>query len=767
MSVKNHSQALASLARSEATLRACEEDFRVMMESLPQLVWMAEADGTHTYFNQQWIAYTGLTLAQSIGDGWQAVFDPSEREGAVDRWQRAVARGQVYEAEYRLRRADGTYRWMLGRALPVRDSGGQITKWFGTSTDIHNQITAQAQLRQAQQIAHVGSWSRDSATGIDSWSEELYNICGLSPSEFTPTAESISELIHPDDRPQYRRDRARPIGDMSSFERDMRIVRPDGEVRSLHHTVAVEMDARGVATRVHGTVQDVTEPRAAEQRLREQADLLNLTRDAVIVRDMDDTIRFWNHGAERIYGWTSDEVIGRNVLDFCYVDRPKFMRAKLLLQDRGEWSGELDHFCKDGSTVTMGSRWSAVTDEQTNIRSVLMINVEVTEQKKLEQQLLRHQRLESIGTLASGVAHDLNNILAPILMAAPLLRQDLPAEKRAPLVALLEKCAERGASIVRQVLTFARGAEGERVLLQPLYALNDLAEIISETFPKSITVERDYPEDLPLIEADPTQLHQVLLNLCVNARDAMPNGGMLTLSAEAFEVDDHYAAMTPGATAGPHILISINDTGTGIRPDIMEKIFDPFFTTKSVGDGTGLGLSTVLGIVKDHGGTVNAESNTRGSTFRILLPAVAAPPELSPVGPEDALPQGHGETILVVDDEEAIRLVAEPLLQKHGYKVLVAADGPAALAVFAAHSAEIALVLTDLSMPIMSGVALARTIRKMRSDACIIISAGREEDCPPADMEEIGIVATLPKPYTQAALLRLLDQIITRSRTPL
>jgi hypothetical protein len=352
-------------------------------------------------------------------------------------------------------------------------------------------------------------------------------------------------------------------------------------------------------------------------------------------------------------------------------------------------------------------------------------------------------------------------------MAAPLLRQEMPAEKRAHLVTLFEKCAERGATIVRQVLTFARGADGERVLLQPLYALNDLAEIITETFPKSITVVRDYPEDLPLIEADPTQLHQVLLNLCVNARDAMPHGGTLTLSAASFEVDDHYAAMTPGATAGPHLLIEVSDSGTGIRPDVMEKIFDPFFTTKSVGEGTGLGLSTVLGIVKDHGGTVNAESDARGTTFRVLLPATAVPLELSATVPQGTLPQGHGETILVVDDEEAIRLVAEPLLQKHGYKVIVAADGPAALAIFAAHAAEIAVTLTDFSMPIMSGVALARTIRKMQPDARVIISAGREDDCVPADMEEIGIAATLPKPYTQAALLRLLDGVLTESKTPI
>ena len=749
------------LAASEATLRAREQDFRTATESMPQLVWIAKPDGTHIYFNQQWIDYTGLSLEQSLGEGWKAAFEPGEQANAVRRWNEAVAKGEIYEAEYRLRRADGSYRWMLARALPLRDAAGQITNWFGTSTDIDNQVEAQAQLREAQQVARIGSWTRDPHTGVHTWSEELYHIFGLSPAEFTPTYDSIDEFIHPHDQPQYNRDRALSIATMQPFERDIRIIRRDGEVRLLHHRVAVETDRSGVGVRVHGTVQDVTEARAAEQQLREQADLLNLTRDAIIVRESDGTIRFWNHGAERLYGWAAAEVVGRRSEDFAYAENANLLAARKLLAQEGEWSGEIVHRRKDGSCVTVNSRWTAVPNEHGNASSVLVINTDMTEQKLLEGQILRTQRLESIGTLASGVAHDLNNILAPILMAAPLLRDEMSAEKRRQLVRLVETSAERGAAIVGQVLTFARGADGERVLVQPIYALKEVAELVGETFPKSITVHTSYPEDLALIEADPTQLHQVLLNLCVNARDAMPDGGDLSLSAENFEVDEHYAAMTPGLTAGPHLLLKISDTGPGIPEEIMEKIFDPFFTTKTVGNGTGLGLSTVLGIVQNHGGTINAESGARGTTFQVLLPAAGAPFAAAEPIEDDELPRGRGETILVVDDEAAIREVAEPLLRKHGYEVLLAEDGPAALTAFAGHTAKIDLVLTDLTMPLMSGIALARTIRKMQSDACIIISAGREDDCAPAEMGEIGVAATLPKPYTQAALLRLLAQVLS------
>ena len=636
-------RAVAMLVASEERLCAREEEFRSVTESMPQLVWITDAQGNHSYFNQQWIDYTGLSLAQSVGTGWVSAFHPSEQAGALRRWEDTVAKGEVYEAEYRLRAANGSYRWMLARALPLRDANQRTTRWFGTSTDIDNQVVAQA-------------------------------------------------------------------------------------------------------------------------RLREQANLLNLTRDAIIVREPDNTISFWNDGAERIYGWKADEVLGNCAQDFAYADSAKAVAARRQLVEEGEWSGEVEHLRKDGSTVTVNSRWTALQNDKRTASSVLVVNTDVTEHKKLQGQLLRTQRLESIGTLASGVAHDLNNILAPIMMAAPLLRADMSSEKRGQLVSLLEQSAERGAAIVRQVLTFARGADGERVLVQPSYSLREIADIAAETFPKSISVTADYPEDLALIEADPTQIHQILLNLCVNARDAMPDGGVLSLSAQNFHVDEHYAAMTPGLQAGPHLSIEVSDTGTGIPPHIMDKIFDPFFTTKGVGTGTGLGLSTVLGIVRDYGGAVNAESSGRGTTFRILLPASAA----SPAGVEslaaEELPRGRGETILVVDDEEAIRNVAERLLRASGYEVLLAEDGPSALAIFAAQAAAIHLVLTDIAMPVMGGIALARTLRKIRPDISIIVSAGREDDCSLAEMNDVGIVATLPKPYTQSALLRLLDQVISQTR---
>jgi two-component system, cell cycle sensor histidine kinase and response regulator CckA len=407
------------------------------------------------------------------------------------------------------------------------------------------------------------------------------------------------------------------------------------------------------------------------------------------------------------------------------------------------------------------SRWTLVRDEMGRPKSILIINTDVTEQKRVEEQFLRAQRLESIGTLASGVAHDLNNILVPILMAAPLLRGDLPKEEREKFLTIVESSAERGASIVKQVLTFARGADGDRVLLQPIYLIGEVAKIAEQTFPKSISVRTRYPENLRPLEADATQLHQVLLNLAINARDAMPHGGDLTFSVENFDVDDHYASMTPGAKPGPHVMMQVSDTGTGIPRHIIDKIFDPFFTTKDVGLGTGLGLSTVLGIVKSHGGFVHVYSEAGHTSFKIFLPA-AKGDDSSPETPVD-IPIGKGQTILVVDDESGIREVAQAVLIKHGYKVLVAEDGPTALALLARHSSEIQVMLTDMVMPFMDGLTLVRTVRKMEPDIRVILSTGRPEDPRTSEVALLHVHGCLTKPYTRETLLLMLDRVLNTS----
>ena len=358
-------------------------------------------------------------------------------------------------------------------------------------------------------------------------------------------------------------------------------------------------------------------------------------------------------------------------------------------------------------------------------RSILMVNTDITEMKQLEAQFRRAQRLEIIGTLAGGIAHDLNNVLAPISMSLSLMRKRLSDEKSMRILATVESSVRRGTDIVRQVLTFARGAEGDRVILQPKHVVREVEKITRETFTRSIDVQSDLPRDLWKIHGDGTQLHQVLMNLCVNARDAMPTGGILKLKGENVTLTEADARIHLDAHAGEYVLLTVADSGTGIPNEIMEKIFDPFFTTKEVGKGTGLGLSTVLGIVKGHGGFIIVQSEeSRGTEFRIYLPAAVG--EEAPDQEEQYCegPAGKGETVLVVDDESSVREIAKETLEANGYEVLLARDGAEAIAVFAQQRDRVRVVLTDLVMPYLDGSATIRALRKIDSRVKIIAASG-------------------------------------------
>ena len=506
---------------------------------------------------------------------------------------------------------------------------------------------------------------------------------------------------------------------------------------------------------------DRTAQRRAEERNREQAKLLNLASDAIIVRDLDQHLLFWNQGAERLYGWSPAEAEGAKAPDLFVSDKFKVMEAEVELLRKGVWSGQLTHRHKDGRDVIVNSRWTLVRDEAGTPQSVLVIDTDITETKKLESQFLRAQRQESIGTLASGIAHDLNNILSPILMATSILRRDLSGPNDEKMLNIIEGSAERGAGIVKQVLTFARGAEGERVLLQPKHLVSELAKIMAQTFPRNIDIQTNLPTELWTVMGDATQIHQVLLNLCVNARDAMGTaGGTLTVAAENLDIDEHFASMNPGAQLGPHVALRVTDTGSGMTPETMEKIFDPFFTTKEVGKGTGLGLATVIGIVKSHGGVLALQSKLGvGTTFSVFLPAS---PDAAVAAKEDqlAVAEGTGELILVVDDEAAIREALVGTLAAHGYRAYTAEDGTDALALYFQRRGEIAVVLTDLAMGQMDGIALVRALRKIDPAVRVIASSGHFQKENMAVLSGLGVKVFLEKPYTADKLLRALRAVL-------
>ncbi|MBA3640676.1 MAG: response regulator [Acidobacteria bacterium] len=379
---------------------------------------------------------------------------------------------------------------------------------------------------------------------------------------------------------------------------------------------------------------------------------------------------------------------------------------------------------------------------------------DITDQKHLEQQYLRAQRMESIGTLASGIAHDLNNVLAPILLSIGLLQEDEHEAERLETLGTIEASAKRGAAMVSRLLSFARGADGRRedVQLPPL--VRDLATIVRDTFPKNIAFEDRLSPDLWALQADATQLHQVLLNLSVNARDAMPAGGQITLTAKNIVIDESYAALNIDARSGRYVTIAVEDTGTGISKEIIDKIFDPFFTTKEMGKGTGLGLATSMAIVTGHQGFMRVYSNPQtGTRFEVYLPAHTTRAKRASAVTAVVHPRGQGEMVLVVDDEAGIREIARRTLEAFGYRVLLAGDGAEAVALYVQHQADIAVVLTDMMMPLMDGTATIRELVRLNPRVRIVATSGLAADANAAGAADARVLYFLPKPYTAETLL--------------
>ncbi|MEY2518727.1 MAG: two-component system, cell cycle sensor histidine kinase and response regulator CckA [Verrucomicrobiota bacterium] len=751
---------------AEEKLRRQEKQYRVLFATYPSPTWVYDAKTLaflavndaavedYGYSREQFLAMTIREIhpPEDVPALLESGTVASEKPQAGGVWRHLKKNGEIILAE------------IFASAIEFEGRRAQLA----IAIDVTEQRKAHEAIRESESRLRAIIDNEPECVKTVSTGGLLLemNAAGLRMIDADSAAQirgrPVSDLVHPEDRVRFAELHRKASGG-GTGQLQFRVIGLKGRERLMEtHSVGL-LNGEGTPCSVLSVTRDVTDQRAGEAQIREQARLLDLAQDAIMVRDMDDRIEFWNHGAENLYGWSAAEVRGKTASAFLSkADLIGAAATRTAVIENGKWTGECKHLCKDGGLVTVRSRWTLVRDDLGQPKSILIINTDVTEQKKIEEQFLRAQRLESIGTLASGVAHDLNNILAPILMGAAVLRRTEMVQRDEAILSTIETCAQRGADIVKQVLTFARGAEGARLLLQPAHLISDMAKIAQGTFPKTITVRTDYLQSLWPIEGDPTQLHQILLNLSVNARDAMLVGGTLTISARNFPVDENYASMTPGAKPGPHVLFEVRDTGTGIAPQIIDQIFDPFFTTKELGRGTGLGLSTVIGIVKSHGGFMTVESEIgRGTTFKVYLPAKidaqGAANESAPL----AVAMANGELLLIVDDEKTILQVAKELLERHGYQVLTAEDAPEALAIFALRKDEIKLVLTDLAMPLMDGIALIRTLQKMKPDVCVIASTG--QGCPEHlghDLPGLNIRACLAKPYNKEMLLTTLRETL-------
>ncbi|MFA6288440.1 MAG: PAS domain-containing protein [Opitutaceae bacterium] len=517
-------------------------------------------------------------------------------------------------------------------------------------------------------------------------------------------------------------------------------------------------------------VVDVTDRVQAEEALRLSEERFQLvsraTNDAIWDMDIVNQTIWWGDGyyalfgydrSESLPGWTSwsqrihPEDVPRVTASF----------QQAVTGNSTEWKDEYRYRRKDDTFAVVQDRGHIIRDA--NGRALRMVGgmTDITEHKKILNQYLRAQRMESIGTLAGGIAHDLNNVLAPVLMSIELLRMQIPDAGAQRILNTIEQSTNRGAALVRQVLTFARGVEGQHGAIKIELLLKDVLRITEETFTRSIRIDQHFARDLWVVKGDATQLHQVLINLAVNARDAMPDGGVLTFAAENVTIDAQYAATSRDAKPGPHVCVSVSDTGGGIPPDTLERIFEPFFTTKEVGKGTGLGLSTAHAIVKSHHGFITVYSEIgKGSMFKVYIPADPTLQNIPPVPENTTLHRGSGETILVIDDESSVLTITQQTLEAFGYRVLVAHDGAEGVALYALQRAGIAVVLTDMVMPIMDGPATVNALMHINPDIQIIAASGLDANGRIAKAAGNGVKHFLPKPYTAETLLTTLRNVL-------
>jgi len=612
-------------------------------------------------------------------------------------------------------------------------------------------------------------------------SEELHRVIltNISDAVFITDSAGVFTYICPNANVifNYSYDEIMSLGNIANLigtcPYDEAVLRKNGEIPNIELEITDKIGRRRTLLvnvkkvsinrgELLYTCRDITERKKEGAQLHEQAALLDYAQDAIIVRDLEGCVLYWNKSAERISGWSVNEALGKDIRDLLYKENLSHYEAAMdALTEKGEWVGELRQRTKEGTEIIAESHWTLVPGETGKPASVFAINTDITEKKKLEAQFLRAQRMESIGTLSSGIAHNLGNLLSPILLSVQLLKRKFTDEESQHMLAILQINAERAGEMTRQVLEFARGIQGERIELLPTHVMKEVASILESTLPKSIDVGVSISGDLLPVVGDANQLHQVLMNLCINARDAMPEGGSLTIGGENTYIDENYARMQLEAKPGQYVVISVADTGVGIPADVLGRIFEPFFTTKELGKGTGLGLPSIRAIVKGHEGFINVYSEVgKGTEFRIYIPAATTPETKSVEGGQPAVPVGHGELILVVDDELPILEVARKTLEENGYKVLIASDGAEALAQYAEHRKEVDAILIDMVMPYLDGAATIRALRKLNPDVKIIASSGLAANDKLFEDADVGVRTFLSKPYSAEKLLRALSEIL-------
>ncbi|HEY1662416.1 MAG TPA: response regulator [Verrucomicrobiae bacterium] len=663
----------------------------------------------------------------------------SLRNGATD-----------YVLKQRPQRLVGAVR----NALRMKEERSRVTRIEG---ELHQM---EERLRIVARASNDVVWEWDIPRNKLWFSENFQDVFGYSREEIGSSLVRWQSLIHPEDRDRVVAGLTAAVAAGGRvWWSEHRVRRDSGAYLDIYDRASIIYGNGRKPVRVVGMAIDMTERKKSEEKIREQAELLDKAQDAIIVCNLDRSIVYWNKGAERIYGWSAGEALGKNVRQLFFRERLPTEACKSL-EENGEWMGELSEFTKNNLSVVVQARATLIRDERGVGKSLLIINTDITERKQLEEQFLRAQRLESLGALVGGIAHDLNNALVPIMVGVDILRMQPLSPDAESMVRTMESSARRSSEMVQQMLVFARGGEKDKTIIHANQLVKEMAKIIADTFPKSIRCRMQVDKNLWPVSGFPTQLHQILLNLCVNARDAMPDGGTLTLTGENVNLPRQEAERYKMAP-GNFVCLSVADTGTGMSAEVREKLFQPFFTTKGK-KGTGLGLSTCQNIAKSHNGFITLQSKPgAGTRFEVYLPASEESSVKSALTPKPLPPSGRGERILVVDDEEAILAITRAALDNYGYEVLVARSGSEAINYFAENRPPVSLLITDWAMPLMDGATAVKAIRKIQPDLKVIFMSGSEGGVE-ALIPKVKMDAFIPKPFTNETLLETVHNVLLK-----
>jgi two-component system, cell cycle sensor histidine kinase and response regulator CckA len=616
-------------------------------------------------------------------------------------------------------------------------------------------------LAAAQASARLGNWEYDPAGATGAWSAELFRLTGRDPAAGAPAWAGLAACLHPDDRADFEARAARARTELRPTAGEHRLLRPDGPetwVECRHDPVT---GPGGRLLGLAGTMQDITARKQAESRIRELATIIDHAPFAIVVSDLSHHVTYANEGAARLQGLSREAMVGRTAeQNFSPAALTRIVAGREATFATGRWQGEVPLSTPDGRSITVEYYMSLIRDDRGCVIARLTIGVDVTEKKQIEEQFLRAQRMEHLGLLVAGIAHDLNNILSPALLVAPFMRPLVQKESDHAFLDSVERSAERGASLVKQILLFAQGRGDGHIPVKPGSLARELVGLVRETFPRSLQFEEEIPGDLWPVNANPTQLHQVLLNLLVNARDALDGHGLITLRVANRLLDAPAAARIEGGRSGAFVCFEIGDTGPGIPADVLPRIWEPFFTTKPVGKGTGLGLSTVRGIISNHLGFCEVQTAPgEGTVFRVFLPAASTPADTTRSSADPFIPRGHGELILVVDDEAGVRDLLNAILVNHGYQVITARDGIEGINLFTAQQTQVALVISDMHMPHGRGDSFAGLLRLIRPDIRVLFISGlgrQEEGSVPAQSTDPFLL----KPFKPAALLEAVHKLL-------